>query len=222
MDYVKKIEALEVKRDALEVLIVPGVSEAERIIIRQQIIAIDSQITGWIARLPPVVGTIGAKHPDRVAIVAPIIVSSEKDCSRVVELPECVIDTGSEYALVLPQATVKALGLGQVGLDFAETAGGKKPIGKYTNVTISMKDSNGNIHDCPLTPWSVLLDADGNDPCPQVLLGLLALESLRLNIDAEGKRLTSYLPPRLFPLAVAPDSVNRGRKLDVVPVVPNT
>ena len=61
------------------------------------------------------------------------------------------------------------------------------------------------IHDCPLAPWSVLPDKDGTDPCQQVLLGLLGLENLRLNVDAKGKRLTSYLPPRLFLLALAPD-----------------
>jgi acylphosphatase len=53
MDPLKKIEALEAKRDALEkALAQPGISEAERIAIRNQVSAIDGQITAWIARIP--------------------------------------------------------------------------------------------------------------------------------------------------------------------------
>ena len=48
MDPVKKIESLEAKREALEKqLLVPGIDKDEKLDIRQQIIAIDTQITEW-------------------------------------------------------------------------------------------------------------------------------------------------------------------------------
>ena len=54
MNPADEIKALKEKRDALESQLVVGTSEAREIAIRNQIVAIGQEITGWIARLPPV------------------------------------------------------------------------------------------------------------------------------------------------------------------------
>ena len=52
MDPVKKIESLEVDREALKKqLLVPGIDKDEKHDIRQQIIAIGAEITGWTAHV---------------------------------------------------------------------------------------------------------------------------------------------------------------------------
>ena len=55
MNPADEIKELKEKRGALESqLLVVGISEQERVAIHQRIIAIGQEITGWIARLPPV------------------------------------------------------------------------------------------------------------------------------------------------------------------------
>jgi hypothetical protein len=75
MNPAEKIEALEKERDALKMLLVSGISEQERIALHQRIVALDSQITGWLARLPlstpvePVV-TVTAMGSDGILFTA--------------------------------------------------------------------------------------------------------------------------------------------------------
>ena len=52
LDFAKKIEILEAKRDALEKLLVPEMDKDREHDIHQQIIAMDSQITVWVGLLP--------------------------------------------------------------------------------------------------------------------------------------------------------------------------
>ena len=52
LDFAKKIEILEAKRDALEKLLVPEMDKEEKHDIRQQIIAIGNEITLWIGLFP--------------------------------------------------------------------------------------------------------------------------------------------------------------------------
>ena len=53
MDPAKKIAELEAKRDALEKQLVPGIDKDREIAIRQQIIAVDNQITTFAGKLSP-------------------------------------------------------------------------------------------------------------------------------------------------------------------------
>ncbi len=54
MDPVKEIEALETEREELEKLLAaPGISEAQRIAIRHNIVTVGAVIRKWLARLPP-------------------------------------------------------------------------------------------------------------------------------------------------------------------------
>ena len=55
-----EIKALKEERGALKSQLVVGMDKEERIAIHQRIASIDQQITGWIGRLPLVVGTMGA------------------------------------------------------------------------------------------------------------------------------------------------------------------
>ncbi len=53
MDPVKKIEALEAKRDALEAaLAAPGIDKDREIAIRNQVTSIGAEITMWVSKLP--------------------------------------------------------------------------------------------------------------------------------------------------------------------------
>ena len=75
MNPAEKITALEEERGALESQLVTGMDKDREIAIRQQIASVDGQITGWIARLPPVapaepVVTVTAMGGDGITFTA--------------------------------------------------------------------------------------------------------------------------------------------------------
>ena len=146
---------------------------------------------------------IGKMVQGRTAIEATIEVEKINGVS--LGLIDVIIDTGSEYPLVVPISLIKKWNLIQVGLDFTEGTGVHLKIGQYQPVKISMKDDEiEKKHHAIIDVFSIIgvtnvdgkynIQFDEKDQIP--IIGLLALESLRLWVDSPNKTLRRMYPPR--------------------------
>ena len=102
MDYARKIAELEAERAELKAQLKEDVDKNERHDIRQQIIAIDNQITGWLTSPSSMTGAL--LHTDRVqGIVIPLIVTPVVATPDVepFAIADIVVDTGCSFMMLL-------------------------------------------------------------------------------------------------------------------------
>ena len=181
MDPVKKIEALEAKRDALEkTLAVPGIDKDREIAIRHNIDTVGAEITKWVELLAHG-GTAGGLPMNHVAIQVAMVIRHPTRPALPCAV-ETFADSGCSFPLLLSEKTWL-----HVVEHFPDTispcnervalAVGEMRMTARAVVMVRMQLSDGSEVSAAMMAYKS--DKD--------LLGLIGLEMLGLLVDAPRK-----------------------------------